>query len=112
MEKFWEQSIPRTDEKDCDYSDGRDDIPDFDDFGVISTSPAQDVKSAQPARLPTGKGEKRLVKDQFRRIHDTTRRIKEIIFNLQTALWMTSDEDQFVSDWRKKKIFFTLLKPN
>ena len=66
-------------------------------------SPATGEPHALLSRLPTGKSEVRLVKDYFRKIHDSAGRIKETFFNLQGALRVASNQKAFAADWIDKK---------
>ena len=110
-EKFWacdasEVSISG------DVSESKDDTPEFQDYDYPSLSPTpqdetSEGMSVKPdndelCRLPTGKGSLRLVKEKFQRLHDSSARIKETFFNLQSALRIAPKQDKFAFDWLKK----------
>ena len=94
VEKFWEKTEepPYVHEGDqfSDLSDSKEDFPEFDDLddNMYSASDsnldraASDLAEIGLPRLPTGKSERRLVKESFQRIHDSAGRIRETFFNL------------------------------
>ena len=113
VKRFWEQgSNMEADFKD-DYGDDRNGISNLGYSDPMNYSPAKEEDSRlvdhfpvedtfELARLPTGKTERRLVKENFQRIHNSAGRIKETVFNLQCAMRFSSAKNKFAAEWIKK----------
>ena len=90
---------------------------DYPEFVYLSSDEQADLHCEAPdvakmglRRLPTGKTERRIIKDNFQEIHDSAGRIRETFYNLQGALHISSRQDSFVSAWMKKGPILDTIK--
>ena len=121
IEKFWESAdgISGDDVKlESEPGESKSDIEngDYSPFDSFLAEEQADLDWEVPVgpevnlrRLPTGKTERRIVKENFQQIQDSVERLRETYYNLQGALRISSKQDGFVSDWIKKSpILFTI----
>ena len=116
VEKFWEQGVDMAADGDIESPDSKEALSDFEGVELFDVSPIRDEMIdtyspmpdiTQPVRLATGKSEKRLVRQQFQKLHDSAARLKDTFYNMQGAFQVSSNKDLFALEWIEKMDILT-----